>query len=123
MGHLMRQITENGIVLEQVRQRLRVGYIVNRHNLDILVTERRAIDIAADTAESVDAYFNGHDSSVRAVNIAVRPGKRATARQNRKCEGEAIEKSNKFSRCFRRLVFPAFVAHCGKLLIRVTRSP
>jgi hypothetical protein len=38
----IRQIAENGIVLQQVRQRLRIGEVVDRHKFQVWIVERGA---------------------------------------------------------------------------------
>ena len=48
-------------VLEQVRQGLRVGQVVHRDEVDVLVSQGGAHDIAPDAPESIDANFHGHD--------------------------------------------------------------
>ncbi len=54
----------HGIVLEQVRERLRVGQIVHRYEIEVRdpLLLRRAHDLAADASESVDPDFDGHRS-------------------------------------------------------------
>ena len=51
------------VVLEQMRQRHRIGYVVHRDDFDVGVTQRRAKNIAADAAKSVDADLYRHGSS------------------------------------------------------------
>src|SRR5699024_2050187 len=52
---------ENGVVLEQVRERLGVGEVVDRDDFDVAATSGdRAPEIAADPTEAVDAYTDGH---------------------------------------------------------------
>ena len=53
-----------GIVLQQMRQRLRIGKIVDRHEFQIRVIERGAQNVAADASEAVDANFDCHGFSV-----------------------------------------------------------
>src|ERR1700687_4509273 len=59
------QIAENRVVFQQVSQRLGIGQIVDRHELDVLVLERGAQDVAADAAKSINPYFYSHVSSER----------------------------------------------------------
>ena len=59
----MGQVAEDGVVFEQMREGLGIGDVVDGYELDILVIQRRAHDVAADAAEAVDAYLNGHSSS------------------------------------------------------------
>ena len=54
------QVAEHRVVLEQVRQRRRVGEIVHRDEIDVLVAERGAHDVAADAAEAIDANLHSH---------------------------------------------------------------
>src|ERR1700689_1395678 len=60
----LRQVAEDGVVLEQMREGLGVRNIVYRDELDVLVIERGAHDVPTDTAKAVDAYLDGHTSSV-----------------------------------------------------------
>ena len=62
-GHMMVQVTEDGVVLKQVREGLGIGDVVDGYELDILVIQRRAHDVASDAAKAVDAYLDGHSSS------------------------------------------------------------
>jgi hypothetical protein len=68
----MREIAEDGIVLEQVREGLGVGYVVDGDELDVLVVERGAHNVPSDAAEAVDADLDGHSSS-EAIDY-LRPG-------------------------------------------------
>src|SRR5262245_55332566 len=43
-----------------MRERVRAGEIVDCDEIDVRVAERRAHDVPADAAESVDAYFHCH---------------------------------------------------------------
>jgi hypothetical protein len=54
------QVPEDRVVLQQVRERGRAREVVDRHEVDVLVTQRRAHDVAADTPESIDADLNRH---------------------------------------------------------------
>src|SRR5712692_3099449 len=64
MRDLVRKVAENGVVLQQMRQSQRVRDVVDRHELNVPVIQRRAHDVASDAAEAVDAYFDRHFSSV-----------------------------------------------------------
>jgi hypothetical protein len=52
---------EDRVVLEQVRQGLGVGQVVDRHEIEFLLAERRPQDVAADPPEPIDADFQTHD--------------------------------------------------------------
>ena len=54
------QVAEHRVVLQQVRERVRARQIVDRDEVDVLVAERRAHDVAADAAEPVDADPDSH---------------------------------------------------------------
>ena len=54
------QVAEHRIVFEQVRERVRAGQIVDGDEVDVPVAERRAHDVAADAAETVNANLHGH---------------------------------------------------------------
>ena len=54
------QVAQHGVVLQQVRERVRAGQIVDRDEIDVLVAERRPHDVPADPAESVDADPHRH---------------------------------------------------------------
>jgi hypothetical protein len=76
-----------------MRQRLRVGNIVYRNELNVFVIQRGAHDVPADAAEAVDTYLNGHSSS-----DGMRASGRATLQtsatlQNLKCYGLRQQKS------------------------------
>src|SRR5271169_159084 len=60
MRDVVGEITENGVVLEQMREGLGVGNVVDRDELDVFVIERGAHDVASDAAEAVDANLDGH---------------------------------------------------------------
>ena len=67
--HRLRDRTEDGVVLQQVRQRLGVGQVVDRHELDRRVAERRPDDIASDAAEAVDCYLDCHKLSILLLSL------------------------------------------------------
>ena len=54
------EVAEHRVVLQQVRERRGVGDVVDRDEVDVLVAERGAHDVAADPSEPVDAYPDGH---------------------------------------------------------------
>jgi hypothetical protein len=56
----MAQIPVDRIVFKQMRERRRVGDIVNRDNLEFFLVHRRAIKHTADTAEAVDSDPDRH---------------------------------------------------------------
>src|SRR5699024_6513014 len=63
VGHLTGEAAEDGVVLQQVGQRLVVHQVVGGDDLD--VGSRRldgAEEVAADAAEAVDTYANSHDA-------------------------------------------------------------
>ena len=62
-AHRHRQVAEHRVVLQQVRQRRRVGDVVDGDDVDVVMRERRAQDVAADPSEPVDANPNGHMSA------------------------------------------------------------
>src|SRR2546426_4137022 len=54
------QIAQHRIVFQKMCQCLCIGNIVDPDKVDILVADRRAKDIAADAAKSIDAHFDCH---------------------------------------------------------------
>jgi hypothetical protein len=54
-ANVMLQITQDRVVLQQMRQRLGVGKVIDRHQIEVLIVESGAQDIATDAAKSVDA--------------------------------------------------------------------
>src|ERR1700730_7452119 len=71
MLHGIGQIAQNRIVFQQISQRLGIGDVVDRHELDVTVGERGAHDVASDTPEAVDAYFDGHSSSAKQIAMPI----------------------------------------------------
>ncbi len=59
-GDLLFEVAEHGVVLQEVRQRLRVRDVVDGHEVDVLVAEAGAQDVAADAPEAVDSNFDCH---------------------------------------------------------------
>src|SRR5713101_8638150 len=68
----MGQVAEDGVVLEQVRQRFRVGDVVHGDKLDGGVAQRGAQDVAPDAAKPVDAHFDRHASSGKSTWLRFR---------------------------------------------------
>src|SRR5262249_16241129 len=60
MRDLERQIAQDRVVFQQVRQRLGVGDVVYRDELDVLIVYRRPDDVPADASESIDPNLDGH---------------------------------------------------------------
>jgi hypothetical protein len=56
----LRQGSQHGIVLEQVRQCFRVGKIVHRRKLNVVPVEARSDDVPADAAKAINANFHCH---------------------------------------------------------------
>jgi hypothetical protein len=48
-----------------VGQSLRIGEIVNRDEVDVLVGQRGAENVASDASKSINANFYGHGASRR----------------------------------------------------------
>src|SRR5271168_2737900 len=63
VGNFMGEIAEDRIVFQEMCERLRIGDVIYRHNLDCRVAERGAKYIAANAAKPVDTHFDGHASS------------------------------------------------------------
>ena len=63
--HIGVEATVDGVVLEQMSQRLRVGDVVDRDDVEGGVTEGLAEDQSADTAEAIDRNTESHASSFR----------------------------------------------------------
>src|ERR1051325_1313450 len=69
--YFMGKISQHRIVFQQMRQRFRVGDIVNRHELDIFIAQSAPEDIPANSTETIDAYSHCHlneASSYRCVD-------------------------------------------------------
>src|SRR6266540_4229853 len=67
-AHLAVEYTEGGVVLQQVREGAVVGQVVDGHDLDVALAAAGsvacgAVEVAADAAEAVDAYSDGHAPS------------------------------------------------------------
>ena len=54
------QVAQDRVVFQQVRERCRAGQIVDGDEVDVLVAQRRAHDVAADSTEPVDTYTYCH---------------------------------------------------------------
>src|SRR4029079_7293471 len=54
------EVAQNRVVLEQMGEGACVGQVVDRDEVQLARAERRAHDVAADAAESVDTDFDGH---------------------------------------------------------------
>ena len=66
--HVIGQPTQDRVVLQQVRQRLVVGDVVHRHDLDVrrprrILRVHRPPEVAADPPEPVHAHSHGHACS------------------------------------------------------------
>ena len=62
---LVRKVAQHRVIFQQVGQRFRIGQIVDRDEVQVGIFQRSAQDIAADSSEAIDAYFDCHVSSVR----------------------------------------------------------
>jgi hypothetical protein len=72
-GHVRVEPTEDRVVLEQVRERGVVGEVVDPDDLDVgAARPHGAEEVAADPAESVDAYANSHRQSLLLLSCWVR---------------------------------------------------
>ncbi len=60
VGDLLLEVSEDGIVLEQVGEGGRGGEVVDGDEFDVGVAESGAEDVASDAAEAVDAYLYCH---------------------------------------------------------------
>jgi hypothetical protein len=59
-GNRGAQVAEHRVVLQEVRQRLGIGEVVDTHEIDVVIGQRRAHDVAPDSSEPVDAYSDRH---------------------------------------------------------------
>ncbi len=64
------EVAEDGIVLRQMGEGFGVGEVVDGDEFDLGVVERCANHVAADTAKTVDAYFDRHE--VGCVSLRIR---------------------------------------------------
>ena len=63
------EVTEDGVVLQQMGQSLGIGEIVDGDELQARIVECGAKNIAANAAKAVDANFNCHRTSLRNANL------------------------------------------------------
>ncbi len=54
------QVAQHRVVLQQVGERVRAGQIVDCDEIDVLIAERGAHDVAADASEPVNANPDRH---------------------------------------------------------------
>jgi hypothetical protein len=59
-GNRLLQLAKDGIVLQEMSERLSVGDIVHRHEINIGIMQTRADHIATDASETVDTNFHSH---------------------------------------------------------------
>jgi len=62
-GNRGAEVAEHRVVLEQMRQRPGIGEVIDTHEVDVVVGERRPHDVAPDPPEPVDAYSDRHVAS------------------------------------------------------------
>ena len=62
-GDFVGQVAEDRVVLEQVSQSLGIGEIVDGDEVEVLVGERGAKNVASDASKSINANFYGHVAS------------------------------------------------------------
>ena len=67
-GNLVRQIAQHRVVLQEMGQSFRIGQVIDCHELQIGVLQRRTQDVPADTSETINAYFYSHVASEREMN-------------------------------------------------------
>ena len=60
VGDLVLEVAQDGVVLEQVRERGRRGDVVDGDDFELGVANCSAEDVASDAAEAVNAYFYRH---------------------------------------------------------------
>jgi hypothetical protein len=68
--HVDVEVPEHGVVLEQVRQRGRIGEVVDRNEVDVVAAQRRAHDVAPNPPEPVDPDLHRHRSSDATVHAS-----------------------------------------------------
>jgi hypothetical protein len=70
------QVAENRVVLEQMGECRRIGEVVDRDDVDIVMRHRRAQNVATDSTETVDANLDGHAlppgvfAAIRTCNVS-----------------------------------------------------
>jgi hypothetical protein len=85
--HLVGQVPEDGVVLQQMRESGRVRDVVDGHELELLLVQRGPKDVAPDAAEAVDPYADSHcrrlqerldgseeGQSIAGAGVSVNPG-------------------------------------------------
>ena len=60
VGDVVLEVAQDGVVLEQVRERGRRGDVVHGDDFNLGVANCSAEDVASDAAEAVNAYFYRH---------------------------------------------------------------
>ena len=60
-GDFVFQISKNRVVLEQVGESRRAGQVVNGNKIDLGIAEGGAQNVAANSAEAVDANLHCHE--------------------------------------------------------------
>ena len=65
------QVAEDRVVLQQVRKRGGVGEVVDRDEVDVLRSQRRAHDVAPDAPEPVDPDLDGHRVSSARMPVSL----------------------------------------------------
>jgi hypothetical protein len=59
-AHVLLEVPEDRVVLEQMRQRPGVGHVVRGDDVDLRVVNRRAKHVSSDASESVDPNLDSH---------------------------------------------------------------
>jgi hypothetical protein len=76
----MIQITEHGVVLEQVRKRFGVSQVVDGDEIDVWITKCSAKNVSPDTTEPIDTNLNRHcKSPPTSIEFCLDCGKSAVA--------------------------------------------
>src|ERR1700688_1584977 len=57
------KVAENGIVLQQMGESLRIGEVVDGHEIQVFVCECGAKNVASDASKTINANFYCHCSS------------------------------------------------------------
>jgi hypothetical protein len=87
MRNVVRQIPEDGIVFQKVREGFGIRNIVDGDELNVFVVDGRAHNIASDAAKAVDSYLDWHTSSGAGFWIAAICQVRKTPRVEQKMLG------------------------------------
>src|SRR5258705_13316194 len=90
----VRQISQHGVIFQKVREGFGVRNIVDGDELDILVVDGGANNIASEAAKAVDSYLDWHSSSGAGFWIAARHQVRKTPRVEQKMLGGVQRKVN-----------------------------